>query len=111
MAPGDGTRSILHERCFNHAQREAAAYCLECHHAFCKECVTEHEGRVVCSSCLRKVVTASSRTVGRARSLIFASCVVVGFFASWSLFYLLGKTLLLLPSSFHENALWQEGTE
>ena len=45
---------LAHQRCFNHATREAVARCPECHHFFCRECITEHDDRVLCTGCLKK---------------------------------------------------------
>ena len=43
---------LLHQRCFNHMLREAVACCPECRRYFCRECVTEHEDKVLCAACL-----------------------------------------------------------
>src|SRR2546429_9979935 len=49
------TSNLIHQRCFNHALREAAARCPECGHFYCRECITEHEDRVICANCLAKL--------------------------------------------------------
>jgi hypothetical protein len=41
------------QRCTNHAEREAAVRCPACHHHFCRECITEHHGKMLCVNCLR----------------------------------------------------------
>ena len=48
-------QNSFHQRCFNHAGREAVARCPECGQFFCRECITEHEDRVLCSACLKKL--------------------------------------------------------
>ena len=35
--------------------REAVARCPECTQFFCRECITEHDDRVLCSACLKKL--------------------------------------------------------
>lgn len=47
--------ALIHQRCFNHATREAVARCPECSQFFCRECITEHDDRVICSACLKKL--------------------------------------------------------
>ena len=41
---------LVHQRCFNHMLREAVACCPECRRYFCRECVTEHEDKVLCAA-------------------------------------------------------------
>jgi len=53
-------QDLAYQRCLNHTFREAVARCPECGHYFCRECITEHEDRVVCASCLRKLVESSA---------------------------------------------------
>ncbi len=100
--------SLLHRRCFHHASRLAAARCPQCERFYCRECVTEHLGRVICATCLKGLVGADS-----ARRRIFgglcrlAACAA-GLLVTWMVFYHLGRVLLLLPSSFHEGTLWSQ---
>jgi hypothetical protein len=98
--------NFLQQRCFNHASREAAARCPECGRYFCRECVTEHDDRVVCSSCLsRLAMTESARRpalVGLAR---LAQCLA-GLLIAWFFFFLIGEGLLRIPASFHDGTIW-----
>lgn len=84
------------QRCANHPGREAAARCPECRSFFCRECVTEHEGRVLCAACIRKLTVA--RAVPRRALLRNLAAVVpvgLGLLAAWLFFYLLGRWLVL----------------
>ena len=56
--------ALAHQRCFNHALREAAARCPGCGNFFCRECVTEHDDRVLCAACLE-----TGKTKGKIKSL------------------------------------------
>jgi hypothetical protein len=95
------------QRCFNHAQREAAARCLECGQFFCRECVSEHDDRVICASCLAKVArTPLTRRRGFVGALRFAQCLM-GIMTLWFFYYLVGEGLLAIPASFHEGAVWR----
>ncbi len=100
-------QSLTHQRCFNHATREAVARCPECRQFFCRECITEHDDRVLCAACLQKL-TRKPLTQRFALVQIFwlAQCVV-GLFIVWYFFFLMGNSLLKLPDSFHEGTLWK----
>ncbi len=93
--------NISQERCFNHAFREAVARCPGCGRTFCRECISEHEDRVVCAFCLKRLTT---KNVGRYRlaRLLPLIQVLMSVLLLWLSFYLLGKALLTIPSSFHE---------
>ncbi|GAB4341288.1 MAG: hypothetical protein Kow0099_17840 [Candidatus Abyssubacteria bacterium] len=98
---------LSRQRCYNHSRREAVARCPECKRYYCRECVTEHEGRVVCAMCLAKLAEARQARKARLAALARAGEFVVALFALWLFFYLLGQALLALPSSFHEGTVWQ----
>ena len=102
-------KDIALQRCNNHGQREAVARCPKCRRYFCRECITEHEDRVLCASCLSNIHNQSlkrpSKLYGLARIIQF----LVGGTVIWMFFYYLGQVLLGLPSSFHEGTLWQSG--
>ncbi|PYS28024.1 MAG: rhomboid family protein [Acidobacteria bacterium] len=100
-------RELAQQRCFNHAAREAAARCPECRQFFCRECITEHDDRVLCAACLRKLAgspSAKRRAFGGLMQ--FVRCAV-GIVIAWFFFYLIGEILVRLPDSFHEGALWK----
>jgi len=99
--------SIADERCFNHGSREAVARCPECRRYFCRECVSEHEDRVICAFCLKRLGARPSRKRPVA-GLIRIIQVLLGIVLLWSSFYLLGKVLLTIPSSFHDKVIRQD---
>lgn len=100
-------RSVTHQRCFNHAGREAAARCPECGRFFCRECITEHEDRVVCAACLRQLagvpLTRRPAFLGAVRAVQLAVAVMF----VWICFYGLGRVLLDVPSQFHDGTVWK----
>jgi hypothetical protein len=98
---------LAHQRCFNHAGREAVARCPECGRCYCRECVTEHDERLICAACLKKLVQ-KPRAAGTPfeRLLRLAQCAF-GILIAWFFFFLIGEGLLKLPASFHEGTLWQ----
>ena len=98
---------LLHQRCFNHLRREAVARCPECRRYFCRECVTEHEDRVLCAACLGGKIDAGDAGLSRFGQLNRIVHFLLGAMFLWIFFYYLGQILLSLPSSFHEGTLWQ----
>lgn len=46
---------LRHARCLFHPLREAAALCPSCRGTFCRECVTDDEGKLACPPCLRRM--------------------------------------------------------
>jgi hypothetical protein len=100
-------QNLTYQRCFNHATREAVARCPSCGQTFCRECITEHEDRVICAACLRKLARVPLlQRRGFAIALHLGQCLI-GALLCWFFFYVIGETLLSLPSSFHEATLWQ----
>jgi hypothetical protein len=98
--------ALAHQHCLNHPAREAAGLCLECRHFFCRECVTEHDERLLCAACLRKLSQAE-----RPRGQPFAvlgriSLSLAGFLTATLFFYWVGQTLLLIPTAYHDGSLW-----
>lgn len=85
------------------------ARCSTCGGFYCRECVVDHAGRLVCATCLAKTAVASAkekpkRSFARVRSgvTIAASVLVL-----WVLFYTIGSLLLSVPPDFHEGTIWQ----
>jgi len=99
--------NIARERCTHHASREAVARCPECGRTFCRECVSEHEGKVICAFCMRRL---SEKPVRRNRftGAVRVAQILMGVLLLWSSFYLLGRALLAIPSSFHDMAIQRE---
>jgi len=95
------------QRCWNHGYREAVARCPECKQFFCRECVTDHEDRVVCAACLKKLTRPSAARRFRLASLVGAGECVLGLLTAWLFFYFVGRSLLAIPDSFHEGTVWK----
>lgn len=53
--PRPSASGLRHSRCLFHPLREAAARCPHCGGTFCRECVTDEEGRLACPPCLRRL--------------------------------------------------------
>ena len=95
-------------RCLNHENREAVAQCRECGSTFCRECISEHEDRVICAACLEKHL--ADETPGRKRltGMIQLVQLAVGLLLAWAMFTMIGWCLLQIPTDFHEGSVWKE---
>ena len=101
-------RPLVHERCFNHAFREAVARCPECARSFCRECVTEHDDRMLCAACLARVARRGGARRGFLRHVGRAGAVALGLFVAWVFFLALGGWVTSLPDDFHARTLWSQ---
>jgi hypothetical protein len=100
---------LLHQRCFNHMLREAVARCPECRRYFCRECITEHDDKVLCAGCLSNKMMPAVSGLTRFSGLIRVFHFLLGAMLLWLFFYYIGQILLSLPSAFHEGTLWELG--
>lgn len=94
--------------CNLHPERPASFRCQSCRGYFCPECVTEHDNKYTCASCL-DVRKEEASPVERRFSLQpmpliqFAMAVVF----CWVIFYLLAQLIVGVPDKFHEGTLWE----
>lgn len=98
--------SLETRRCFNHAKREAAARCLDCGRFFCRECVTEHDDRVLCAACIAGQSAGAAGTGRDFRNLKALFFLVFGFALLFLVFYYTGAALTKIPAEFHKGGLW-----
>jgi hypothetical protein len=98
------------QKCFNHPAREAVARCPECTRSFCRECVVEHEDRIICAGCLARIVAARAK-VGRSVDLSplwRGVAAIAGLFVAWFLFFTIGRSVLSVPDDYHAGKVWKE---
>ena len=98
--------SLTGQRCLNHAFREAVALCPNCGRFFCRECITEHDDRVICAGCLKKQLSPGETRTRVGLSVQLAQCLL-GLLFAWFFFYSIGRGLLSIPATFHEAAFWK----
>jgi hypothetical protein len=89
------------QRCLHHADRAAVARCPACAQYFCRECVTEHEGKFLCSNCLRGRAAPIGSAHVTTEWFKAALCLFIGLSVAWSFFYLIGRLLILIPANLH----------
>jgi len=83
------------QTCFVHTSREAVALCLECRHSFCRECVVDHDGRLVCAGCLARLQAHRVDGSGRLRAFVQTGGILAALLLCWVLFYVAGRALLI----------------
>ncbi len=98
--------TLVHQRCFNHAVRQAAARCPHCERFFCRECITEHAGQVVCALCLKQLTEETNTGRVGWGLMVRAAQISAGLLVAWLFFFWVGLALLSIDSSFHDGSVW-----
>ncbi len=99
---------LSNQRCYHHQRREAVVRCPDCQRYFCRECVTEHLERMLCSQCLSRLTeTQKKRSAFWLRGVYLLAQGTGGFLLLWYAFYLVGMMLLSIPDTFHEGTIWE----
>ena len=93
--------SLVHQRCSNHPARKAVVHCPECRRFFCRECVTDHSGRMLCASCVSRLAAGAGLQAGRSPGALWVGLALGGLLVAWLVFYYLGMALARIPSEFH----------
>ncbi|MGP8246275.1 MAG: rhomboid family protein [Bryobacteraceae bacterium] len=100
MTPG------FQQRCWNHEDREAVCRCPQCGRSYCRECVSEHESRLLCAACLKAL---AGRPVPRRRSLrrlAPAALALAGIVTAWAV-YFAGAEVVMTLVDRSERSQWQ----
>lgn len=108
MIPSDLAKTM----CSIYPDRPAAARCPVCRNFFCAECITEHEGRLICTSCLAKVLTPSKTIARPWRVSLWPAAQFLGaVLVTWLTFAFLAGFLRDLPDEFHDGTVWEQVPE
>jgi hypothetical protein len=81
--------------------------CPECRRYFCRECATEHEDRLLCADCLKRLAAKRVGKRDRLRWLKGALAGALGLLLAWVFFYSLGQVLVQIPAARGEGTAWQ----
>jgi hypothetical protein len=100
------TASSLRQRCWNHQSREAVCRCPECGRPFCRECVTEHEARLLCAACLERLAHKVEARTGLVRRLAPIALLAASLAFAWVFFFTFGSLLSELAAPA-ERTPWQ----
>lgn len=94
--------------CLNHPLREAAARCTSCGNTFCRECITDLDGRMVCVACHREKTSIKDKPK-RDWFLVTASLqAMLGVAILWFTTWAVGRILLNIPAEVHEGTIWMK---
>lgn len=109
LVPPTSVPGGLHtRRCVRHTSREAAARCPSCGEFFCRECVVEHDGKLLCAACLAKVVAGVDRRRLRWSVVRRVATAAAGVIVLWLCFETTGSLLLKIPPAFHDGTVWKD---
>lgn len=103
-----GTGGLHLRRCTRHPEREAAARCPSCTGFFCRECIVEHEGRLLCAACLSKLARTTDRRLQRWAAVRRIAVATAGACVLWLCFDGIGSLLLKIPPAFHDGTVWKD---
>jgi len=97
--------SIAAQRCFAHNERGASGRCPACIRFYCRECLTEHEGRVLCTRCLQALTKPGDvKSFSILRGITRGVAGLLGVAFAGAFFYLVGLLMARLPASFHDGS-------
>jgi len=99
------TGFLIHQRCWHHELREAVCRCPSCGRPFCRECVTEHESRLLCAACLLALARMAPARRHRVRALLAPVGVMASLVLAWLIFYTGGEILLVIASRLDQTWL------
>lgn len=99
---------IAARKCVRHPVREAVARCPSCNEHFCRECVVEHEGVLLCAVCLAreaagKIPLKKPAAAQIGKTILTLACVLL----LWVVFYGFGQFLKTIPPAVHEGTIWR----
>ena len=84
----------LQQRCWNHEAREAACRCPACGRSYCRECVSEHEGRLLCAACLTAAVATTAPQSSAFGKLAPPGMIAAGILMAWLIYWAAGAGLI-----------------
>src|SRR5580658_5639715 len=84
----------LQQRCWNHEAREAACRCPACGRSYCRECVSEHEGRLLCAACLAAAAARKGQAAGGLGKLAPPGMIAAGILLAWLIYWAAGASFI-----------------
>lgn len=99
--------------CGIHPTREAVARCPSCEGYFCRECITEHDFRMICAGCLAELLDGGGEEktksgVGIAGPVLSVLQVAAGVVVVWFVCFTLAELLRELPPELHSGSMFEE---
>lgn len=81
--------------------------CPQCGRSFCRECVTEHESRLLCAACLRHAAQAGAARRGGLRRMAAVGLTLAGVVLAWAVFFGAAEGLITVTERT-ERMAWQD---
>ncbi len=102
--------ALLTQSCLHHAGRPAVARCPSCSQSYCRECVVEHDYKLICASCLARVAEAVTRPGKKPGRFPIAAVIqfALALFAGWLIVQLVADIIMSLPSDIHDGLIWEQ---
>ena len=97
---------LARQQCFNHPGREAIVRCPSCRRDYCRECVTEHDDRYLCSACLRLQAAKEVRPQRHLRMPVGALLGLAGLLTAWTVYCAATQYLVLRNGADHSYRSW-----
>ena len=97
---------LARQQCCNHPGREAIVRCPSCRRDYCRECVTEHDDRYLCSACLQLETAKPAHAPRRFRMPVGALLALAGLLTAWTVYYAAARYLLLRSAAGHSYHVW-----
>jgi hypothetical protein len=98
--------ALLQQRCWNHDAREAVCRCPSCGRSFCRECVTEHESRLLCAACLRNTARVDRAHAALLRRFAPALMTAAGVILAWAIFFGAAESIVTITER-SERMAWE----
>lgn len=97
--------NVAHQHCWNHPLRGAVCRCPACQRPFCRECVSEHDTRLLCAACIKSFTRAPGQSHARTRRLRLAVLALATAVLAWIAFFSLGQ-ILMGSATLAELSAW-----
>jgi hypothetical protein len=89
------TGKVVHQQCWNHSERGAVCLCPVCHRGYCRECVSEHDSRLLCAACIKAALPASDAGGSRrSRKVWIPVLAVATTLIAWAAIFSLGQIIM-----------------
>lgn len=95
--------TLARQRCFHHPGREAVSQCRRCARFYCRECVTEHDGRLMCAACIAAAAAEIAKPRQPITQWLLPAGAAAGIVLAWLFFHYFGVVLAKIPAAWHEG--------
>ena len=100
--------SIPQQHCWNHPGRGAICRCPVCHRSFCHECVSEHDSRLLCASCIKaSVLPPGQARIRRTPRLLLPAMALASTLLAWTIFFSLGE-IIMESARLADRSAWRD---